>query len=183
MEDFRTFGPKREVQGGSENREESADAEMGMVTAGGPGEVESEQDLAATMAGIREISIEKVYLLAVHPLTQEPLSAFENSCLTVYEVWEWLTTLVRGASRIGIASRRRGVPEIEGEEVVGAGIEKTATDPVVELLAEVRALRALIAATVGVEAPGAGWVSGQTGGGALGGEAGGAAGSGVGVSF
>lgn len=74
----------------------------------------------------------------------------------MHDILERLTALAYRAGRLEMASRRRGVAEIEAEE---AGIMAEAPGPVEplhELLAEVRALGAMISVALGAPVAGDG---------------------------
>lgn len=89
-------------------------------------------------------------LLTTHPLTRKPLRALEKLSLTVHEVFERLTALVRRMARVGMASIRRYVLHIEAQRGGDDTVGTIAVDPMAELLAEMWALCGIMPLALGV---------------------------------
>lgn len=134
---------------------------MGCDAEDGSEETGSEEQV--TLDAITSTIVEKPDLLATYPLMWDPLRGLDKPRITLQEVLESLTALERTAGRVGIAYRRRGVVESEVEESGAAGSTQGPVDPMVDLPAEVRILRAMIEVAMGVTVPGSVRVGGPGG--------------------
>lgn len=144
--------PSNEPGDGAEDRWTPAEAEMGDGTSGGAeAGIEDEQVTIKTLLGT---VVEKAGLLARRPLMRKPLRVLTKPRLTLYEVPERLTPIYLRVGRVGIRSRHRGVAEVDADVGEGWKSSTDGKDPLVDLLAEVRALRAMIAAAFRAGPPG-----------------------------
>lgn len=92
-------------------------AEVNGGAAGGA--EESGCDKGMTINAVRATVVQKEELLRVYPLMWELFRALDKPYLTWHETLEQLMALARRAGRVGMASRRRGVVEIEAEQSGG----------------------------------------------------------------
>lgn len=169
--------PRNEPRHGVKDRGAPAYVEVGAETAAESG-IEDEQvaieELLATV-------VEKVCLLARPARLRELLRVLTKPRLTLHEVLERLTTISWRVRCAVMGSLGRSVAEIDADLAEGGESGTAASNPLVEILAEGRALSSIMAAALGAVPPGGVWVCELPGGGSVGGGAGGAAGIGGGV--
>lgn len=92
------------------------------------------------------------------PLLADPLRVLAKPRFMLHEVVERLTALARRTGHAGMGSRRRGLAEIEADLGEGGQGNTGARELLVELLVEVRALGAVIRATLSTGAPVGVWM-------------------------
>lgn len=105
---------------------------------------EGESEYGVFMEALMGTVLEMAEWLATYPLIRNALRALKKPHLTLHEVVERRKALGWRTGRVEMAFLCRGVVEIEVEESDGAENTSGAVKRLVELLAEVRDLRAII---------------------------------------
>lgn len=97
----------------------------------------------------RAVFLDKAELLRIYPLMREPLCALDKPQPTFHEVLERIAAQSRRSGCVGMAYRRHVLAEMETKGARVAVDVPSPADPLQELLAEVRAMRAMMAAVMG----------------------------------